>query len=89
MEKEFAPKEKEFTLKEKIAFFKKKWLREHAWLVVLCVVAYFLLCAWIAYGKLVWLCPLLPVLALVGYGFLRNRMMIYVEKRAFPPENNG
>ena len=29
-----------FTLKEKIAFFKRKWLREHISTIVLCVVAW-------------------------------------------------
>ena len=29
-----------FTLKEKITFFKKKWLREHIATIVLCVVAW-------------------------------------------------
>lgn len=29
-----------FTLKEKIAFFKKKWLHEHISTIVLCVVAW-------------------------------------------------
>ena len=28
-----------FTLKEKIAFFKKKWLREHIATIVLCIIA--------------------------------------------------
>lgn len=30
-----------FTLKEKIAFFKKKWLHEHISAIVLCVVAWY------------------------------------------------
>lgn len=29
-----------FTLKEKIAFFKKKWLREHIATTVLCIIAW-------------------------------------------------
>ena len=78
-----------FTLKEKIAFFKKKWLHEHISTIVLCVVA------WI--GIIIWTAlklrssdsyPLLgavgSMLAILFYLVLYNRMMAYVEKRAYP-----
>ena len=78
-----------FTLKEKIAFFKKKWLHEHISTIVLCVVA------WI--GIIIWTAlklrssdsyPLLGavggMLAILFYLVLYNRMMAYVEKRAYP-----
>ena len=32
-----------FTLKEKITFFKKKWLREHIATIILCIVAWIVL----------------------------------------------
>lgn len=77
-----------FTLKEKIAFFKKKWLKEHIATIVLHVVA------WI--GSIVWTAqklrgsdayPLLgtigSMLAILFYMVLRNRMMIYVEDHAY------
>ena len=77
-----------FTLKEKITFFKKKWLREHIATFVLCAVA------WI--GIMVLLTSkargndILPVLGAVGgllavlfYVVLYNRMMAYVENRAY------
>lgn len=73
-----------FTLKEKIAFFKKKWLKEHIATIALCVVA------WI--GIIVWTAQKLrgsdayqllgaigSMLAILFYVVLRNRMMIYVE----------
>ena len=78
-----------FTLKEKIAFFRKKWLHEHISTIVLCVVA------WI--GIIIWTAlklrgsdsyPLLGavggMLAILFYLVLYNRMMAYVEKRAYP-----
>ena len=82
-----------FTLKEKIAFFRKKWLREHIATIVLCVVA------WI--GILVWLTfetqgdDKFPVLGLLGgllaelfYVVLYNRMTAYVEKRVYQNPDN-
>ena len=77
-----------FTLKEKIAFFKKKWLHEHISTIVLCIVA------WI--GIIVWTAQKLrgsdayqllgaigSMLAILFYMVLRNRMMIYVEDHAY------
>ena len=72
-----------FTLKEKIAFFKKKWLREHR--VGLTVEALFALAL---LGTGVWLDEMLFA-ALVYVGLLwrivhhRNDMMTYIEERAF------
>lgn len=77
-----------FTLKEKIVFFKKKWLHEHISTIVLCVVA------WI--GVIIWTAvklrgsdsyPLLgaigSMLAILFYVVLYNRMMVYVENHAY------
>lgn len=77
-----------FTLKEKITFFKKKWLREQIATFVLCAVA------WI--GIMVLLTSktrgndIFPILGAVGsllavlfYVVLYNRMMAYVENRAY------
>ena len=82
-----------FTLIEKIAFFKRKWLREHISTIVLCVVA------WI--GVIIWTAvklrgsdsyPLLgaigSMLALLFYVVLYNRMMVYVENHAYQNPNN-
>ena len=82
-----------FTLTEKIAFFKRKWLREHISTIVLCVVA------WI--GVIIWTAvklrgsdsyPLLgaigSMLALLFYVVLYNRMMVYVENHAYQNPNN-
>lgn len=72
-----------FTLKEKIGYFRKKWLREHVFgLVVETVI-------WLAlWGTCVWLDKLLLVtLGNVGIlwriAYHRNQMMTYVEDHAF------
>lgn len=77
-----------FTLKEKIAFFKKKWLHEHISTIALCIVAWIGIIIWTALklrGSDVY--PLLgtigSMLAIIFYMVLRNRMMIYVEHRAY------
>ena len=77
-----------FTLKEKIAFFKKKWLHEHISTIVLCIVAWIGIIVWTAQklqGSDAY--PLLgtigSMLAIIFYMVLRNRMMIYVEDHAY------
>ena len=77
-----------FTLKEKIAFFKKKWLKEHIATIVLHVVAWIGIIVWTAQklrGSDAY--PLLgtigSMLAILFYMVLRNRMMIYVEDHAY------
>ena len=77
-----------FTLKEKIAFFKKKWLHEHISTIALCIVAWIGIIIWTVLklrGSDVY--PLLgtigSMLAIIFYMVLRNRMMIYVEHRAY------
>lgn len=74
-----------FTLKEKISFFKKKWLKEHIFTFVL----YFLIWLGVAValkfqgvdsGIMGAICGLLPVLF---YEILYNRMMIYVEGKVY------
>lgn len=77
-----------FTLKEKIEFFKKKWLHEHISTIALCIVAWIGIIIWTALklrGSDAY--PLLgtigSMLAIIFYMVLRNRMMIYVEKHAY------
>ena len=77
-----------FTLKEKIAFFKKKWLREHITTIVLCIVAWLSIMIWAAQklkdsNYFVLLVAIGSVLAVLFYVFLYNRMMIYVENNAY------
>ena len=79
-----------FTLKDKIAFFKKKWLREHIATIVLCVVAWIGLIVWTALtlrgsDSYALLGAVGSLLAELFYVVLYNRMMAYVEKRAYDP----
>ncbi len=78
-----AVKVSSFTLKEKIAFYKKKWLKEH-------IAA---MCCWgvgivavLVMGIILTL-PLLVaaamLLVLVGHAWRNNTMMAYVERNAF------
>ena len=72
-----------FTLKEKIAFYKKKWLKEH-------IAA---MCCWgigiitvLVVGIILSLPSLVSVdmlLLLVGHAWRNNTMMAYVERNAF------
>lgn len=77
-----------FTLKEKIAFFKKKWLHEHIAAIILCVAAWIGLIIWLALklrgnDSYALLGAVGSLLAVLFYVVLYNRMMIYVEKRAY------
>ena len=77
-----------FTLKEKIAFFKKKWLREHIATIALCIVAWLSIMLWTALKlqdkkSYALLGAIGSILALLFYVVLYNRMMIYVENNAY------
>lgn len=77
-----------FTLKEKIAFFKKKWSKEHIATIVLCVVAWICIIVWAALklrenDAYQLLGAIGSMLAILFYVVLRNRMMIYVEDHAY------
>lgn len=77
-----------FTLKEKIAFFKKKWLREHIATIILCIVAWLSIMLWTALklqdkNSYAFLGAIGSVLAILFYVVLYNRMMAYVENHAY------
>ena len=76
-----------FTLKEKQAFFKKKWRREHRSTILLCAVAWLVLIIVLRIrGVQPELCGAAGgLLALFNYAVLNNRMMAYVEHNVFPP----
>lgn len=73
-----------FTLKEKIAFFKKKWLREHITTIVLCIVLWIGIMLWVALNNSYALLGAIgSILAMLFYVVLYNRMMAYVENHAY------
>ena len=77
-----------FTLKEKIIFYKKKWLREHIasmciW--VIGIVAALVVGIALSFPLLIAIAVLLLV---VGHGWRNNAMMTYVERNAFDGGGN-
>ncbi|MBR6425006.1 MAG: helix-turn-helix transcriptional regulator [Oscillospiraceae bacterium] len=72
------PWESNFSVEEQKTYWKRKWLKEH---LALLVIAVCLLDALFLTARK--LRPLLPILAVVVYGVLRNRMMIYVEDHVY------
>ena len=79
-----------FTLKEKIAFFKRKWLHEHIAAIVLCFAAWMgmvVLLALKTRGSDIFLIlgAVGGLLAVLFYVVLYNRMMAYVENHAYRP----
>ncbi len=79
-----------FTLKEKIAFFKKKWLREHIATIILCVVVWIGIMLWVALNNSYALLGAIgSILALLFYVVLYNRMMAYVENNAYRATSNN
>lgn len=72
-----------FGLADRIEYFKHKWLSEHKFDIGLTVILYLAAVT----ATLVWVEPaVLAAVILLGvglYGLTRNRMMAYVEARAF------
>ena len=77
-----------FLLKDKIEFFKKKWLKEHIAIMVfigICIIA--VLIAGIM-AKNIILVSITPMLILVAHAWRNNVMMAYVERNAFDGKGN-
>lgn len=79
-----------FALAERIAYWKQKWLREHVPALILCYIFLCILLPVAAFalelaGNMPFLLGGWSLLTLVFYLTARNRMMIYVEARAFLP----
>ena len=72
-----------FTLKERMAYFKKKWLRENLAAIILCYVAVIAACVVGVLRSNAVITGGVSLAALVLYGFLHNRMMAYVESHVF------
>ncbi len=73
-----------FSVKERSDFWKKKWLREHIALLVICIAIAAAIFIGACSAHLFWLMGLCPLGWLALYGAVRNRMMIYVENKMFP-----
>lgn len=74
-----------FTLKEKIEFHKKKWLKEHIFDIVLCIIVWLVVIVALklqnAEGYLIG--TISGILAVFFYVVRYNQMMIYVEDRVY------
>ena len=78
-----ALRESPFTLNERTAFWKQKWLRQHTALLAFCVVTLggVLALGWYYHSPL--LAGACPLLGVVVYALLRHRMMVYVEDKLY------
>lgn len=77
-------KDPAFSVEERIKYFKKKWRREHKMQIVVCVLLWGLLFYFGIYGQHnVIIAALFPILGIGIFIYMRNQMMIYIEKRAF------
>ncbi len=78
-----AVKSSSFTLKEKIAFYKKKWLKDHIYL--LCSIGVGIIATLVSgivlKNELIVLLSFF--LLIIGHAWRNNSMMIYIEKNAF------
>lgn len=82
-----AIKASSFSLKDRIEFYKKKWLKEHIAIMVfigICIMA--VLMAGIVMKKVI-LVSITPMLILVAHAWRNNTMMAYVERNAY--DGNG
>lgn len=76
--------ESRFTWKEKVEFYKKKWLKEHIAVMCLwgiCVFAVFAVCLVLKRESLGF--GAAALMFIVGHGWRNNAMMAYVERNAF------
>ena len=71
-----AVRESSFSAKERTAFFKKKWLRDNVWLIIVCALLCVLVTArfWRKGGWGLWI---------AAYCWLNNRMMSYIENKLY------
>lgn len=78
--------ESSFTLSERIKYRKTKWLKDNrAWLIIALLFCIALL-VFAAVKREVLLLVWYQVAVFVFYAYFRNRMMIYVENKAFTPD---
>lgn len=72
-----------FSLAEKTAYWKRKWRKEHRFLIIFLILA---VSAFFIFSLVIhkpWLTGFSLLAALVAYGYQNNRMMIYVENNLY------
>ena len=75
-----AVRESSFSVQERTGFFKKKWLRDNVWLIVVSVMVGVAVCVKLSFDQL-WV--LISPFWLAVFYWLRNRMMAYVEGKVY------
>ncbi len=77
-----------FTIKEKLAFYKKKWLKEHiALMVIMGIIVAAALVTGAVLGNGIVVCAAV-LLSVVFYCFVNNAMMAYAENHAYDGSGN-
>lgn len=72
-----------FLLKDKIHFFKIKWIKEHIAIISLSIILLSFIFVVALLKKSTFIIGGMPILGIISYVFIYNRMMIYVENKAF------
>ena len=78
-----------FTLKEKIEFYKRKWLKEHIASMCCCAVGIIAVFASGVLSKQALLIASAILLFVAGHAWRNNTMMAYVERNAFDGTKNN
>jgi DNA-binding protein len=81
-------KSSQFLLKEKIDFYKKKWLKEHIAIMIfigVCIIGVF--AAGIVMRNSL-ICYLAVIMLIFAHGWRNNAMMAYVENNAYDGHDN-
>ena len=73
-----------FSLEEKKAYYKKKWRKDHmVWLVSIAVIVVAVTIVLpLVVGK-PWFIGISPIVALIYYAYMNNKMMTYVENNIY------
>lgn len=77
-----------FSLKEKTDFWKRKWLKEHIAFILMAAFLCIGIFAFAAIRSIAWLSGATALISLIAYCYVRNKMMIYVEKRVFETDGS-
>lgn len=76
-----------FDLKDRIVFFKQKWRKEHMSLIILLSVVFIAVVIIAIIVKKILVNVLIPICGFTNYIYMYNRMMAYVEQKAFDINN--
>ncbi len=79
----YEKKKSAFSPDEQFVYWKRKWLREYIFFVVFSLVMFIALCVFVYVKKHIVLIALTPVIGFIIYTIIRNKMMIYVEKKMY------